>query len=293
MKRVFAAALLLLCGVWAQSLPNNRDSFFFAVIGDSGTGASPQYEVGKVLATFQHTTPFKTVVMLGDNIYGSDSPRDFVQKFELPYKALLDLGVKFHAALGNHDSPSRQTAYKPFNMGGKRYYTFKPKSGIRFFALDSTLMDKAQLEWLDKELADSGSEWKIVFCHHPLYSSGARHGSEMSMRAALEPLLVKYGVALALAGHDHFYERIKPQQGIHYFVAGGSAKLRAGNVRRTSLTAKAFDTDRSFVLMEIDGDTLYYQAVSRKGVTVDTGSFERPHKGHTVAEGGPVAGERP
>ena len=70
-----------------------------------------------------------------------------MRKFELPYKALLDRGVKFHAALGNHDSP-RQAAYKLFNMGGKRYYTFRPRSGIRFFALDSTLMDKAQLEWL-------------------------------------------------------------------------------------------------------------------------------------------------
>ena len=109
------------------------------------------------------------------------------------------------------------------------------------------------------------------------------------MRKALEPLMVKYGVALALAGHDHFYERIKPQQGIHYFVAGGSAKLRAGNVLRTSLTAKAFDRDRSFVLMEIDGDTLHYQAVSRTGVTVDSGSFERPHKSHTVADSGQVA----
>ncbi|MEO8368136.1 MAG: metallophosphoesterase [Candidatus Solibacter sp.] len=290
MKRVLAIALLLMWGVWSQSLPNRSDSFFFAVIGDSGTGLGPQYEVGKALATFQQTVPFKTVVMLGDNIYGSDYPKDFVRKFELPYKTLLDRGVKFHAALGNHDSP-RQTAYKPFNMEGRRYYTFKPKSGIRFFALDSTLMDKAQLEWLDKELADSGSEWKIVFFHHPLYSSGARHGSDMSMRSAVEPLLVKYGVALALAGHDHFYERIKPQQGVHYFVVGGSAKLRAGNVRRGSLTDKAFDTDRSFLLMEIDGDTLYYQAVSRKGVTVDSGSFERPRKGHLAMETGEAGGK--
>jgi hypothetical protein len=292
MKRVLAIALLLIWGLWAQSLPNRPDSFFFAVIGDSGTGASPQYEVGKVLATFQQSTPFKTVVMLGDNIYGRDSPIDFERKFELPYKPLLDQGVKFHAALGNHDSP-RQAAYKPFNMGGKRYYTFKPKSGIRFFALDSTLMDKAQLEWLDKELADSGSEWKIVFFHHPLYSSGSRHGSDMGMRAAVEPLLVKYGVALALAGHDHFYERIKPQQGVHHFVVGGSAKLRAGNVRRTSLTAKAFDTDRSFLLMEIDGDTLHYQAVSRRGVTVDSGSFERPRKGHPVSDTGQMGVPQP
>src|SRR5947207_7177519 len=126
MKRVLAIALVLICYAWAQSLPNHPDSFFFAVIGDSGTGERPQYEVGKVLADFQKIVPFKTVVMLGDNIYGSDYPKDYEKKFELPYKTLLDAGVKFHAALGNHDFP-RQTGYKLFNMGGKRYYTFKPR----------------------------------------------------------------------------------------------------------------------------------------------------------------------
>jgi len=292
MKRIVAIALLLICAICAQSLPNHPDSFFFAVIGDSGTGARPQYEVGKLLADYQQRVPFKTVVMLGDNIYGRDYPKDFEKKFELPYKALLDLGVNFHAALGNHDSP-RQVAYKPFNMGGKRYYTFKPRSGIRFFALDSTLMDNAQLAWLEKELADSGSEWKIVFYHHPMYSSGARHGSDMGMRAAVEPLLIKYGVSLALAGHDHFYERIKAQQGIHHFVVGGSAKLRAGNVRRTELTAKAFDRDLSFALMEIDGDTLHFQAVSRTGITVDSGSFERPRKGHRETDATQATGNQP
>ncbi len=62
--------------------------------------------------------------MLGDNMYGSESPADFVRKFERPYKPLLDAGIKFYAALGNHDEPS-QRFYKPFNMDGKRFYTFK------------------------------------------------------------------------------------------------------------------------------------------------------------------------
>ena len=83
-------------------------------------------------------------------------------------------------------------------------------------------------------------------------------------------------MSLVLAGHDHFYERMKPQRGIYHFVIGGSAKLRAGNVLRSSLTAKAFDTDTSFALMEIDHDTLHFQVVSRTGATVDSGSFPRP-----------------
>ncbi len=160
-------------------------------------------------------------------------------------------------------------------MHNRRYYTFKPRDGVRFFGLDSTALDKRQLEWLQKALAGSGSEWKIVYFHHPIYSSGARHGSDLGLRAVLEPLFVQYGVSLVLAGHDHFYERTKPQQGIHHFVIGGSAKVRAGNVRRTSLTAKSFDRDNSFALMEIDRDTLHFQAVSRAGATVDSGWFTR------------------
>ena len=117
---LFAIVVSLGCGAWAQQLPNQPDSFRFAVIGDSGTGGRHQYEVGARLAEYQKIFPFQTVVMLGDNIYGSDTASDFRKKFELPYKTLLDSGVKFYAALGNHDSPS-QCLYKLFNMQGKRY----------------------------------------------------------------------------------------------------------------------------------------------------------------------------
>jgi hypothetical protein len=121
----------------------------------------------------------------------------------------------------------------------------------------------------------SGSEWKIVI-FITRSTLPAQHGSSLPLRAVLEPLFVKYGVSLVLAGHDHFYERIKPQQGIYHFVVGGSARLRAGNVLRTRLTAKAFDTDMSFALMEIDHETLHFQVVSRTGATVDSGAFPRP-----------------
>ncbi len=267
---------LLTAGLLAETvhLPNKPDGFKFAVIGDTGTGQRPEYQVAGQLADVRKQFPFGIVLMMGDNLYGSQTPADFRKKFEEPYKALLDAGVKFYAVLGNHDDPN-QSSYKLFNMGGERHFTFKPKDGIRFFALDSNYMDKAQLAWLEKELASSHSDWKIVFCHHPLYSSGAKHGSDVPLRAVLEPLLVKYHVSLVLSGHDHFYERMKPQQGIHYFVCGGSAKLREGNVRQADFEEKGFDRDNSFLLMEIDGDTLHFQAISRTGETVDSGSFRR------------------
>src|SRR5918997_3484986 len=179
---VLALTSIVAASAFAQDLtvPNAKDSLKFAVIGDSGTGNSDQYRLAKRFAEVRQRFPFEFVLMLGDNMYGGESARDFEKKFEIPYKPLLDAGVKFYASLGNHDSPN-QRMYKLFNMGGERFYTFRPKPGIRFFALDSNYMDRTQLQWLEKELAASGSDWKIMYFHHPIYSSGGRHGSDTAL----------------------------------------------------------------------------------------------------------------
>ena len=155
---------------------------------------------------------------------------------------------------------------------------FTEKDGVRFFALDSNYVDKTQLEWLDKQLAASGSEWKIMFFHHPLYSSGETHGSAELQRGLLEPLFVKHGVNLVLTGHEHFYERLKPQKGIQYFIIGNSAKLRKGDLSKSDLTLFGTDREYAFMLMEIDGDELFFQTINEKGQTIDTGSVRRVGK---------------
>ena len=107
---------LLLLGVlsapsWTEkiSLPVKEDSVKFAVIGDSGTGGEAQREIGQRLAESRDRFPFRFVLMLGDNLYGGESPLDYDAKFERPYAALLSAGVKFYAVLGNHDKPTRPT----------------------------------------------------------------------------------------------------------------------------------------------------------------------------------------
>jgi hypothetical protein len=235
------------------TLPGRPDTLKFAVIGDSGTGGSDQYRIAKLLDAVRAKFPYEFVIMLGDNLYTGNSQRDYQRAFEAPYKPILDAGIKFYAALGNHDDPS-QRFYKGFNMNSERFYTFRPKMGVRFFALDSNYMDQKQLDWLEKELAASGSDWKHVFFHHPIYSSGGRHGSDL---------------------HEHFYERIKPQKGIYYFISGGAAKLRRGDVRSSPITAKAFDTGYHFMLIEIDKDVMHFQVISDQGRTVDSGSITR------------------
>jgi len=275
---VSCAALAAISLLLSQesTLPLKPDSVRFAVIGDMGTGKKPQYEVAEQMVRNRQKFPFDFVIALGDDLYGGSDPSDYESKFERPYKPLLDAGVSFHAVLGNHDSPNERF-YKPFNMNGQKYYTYK-KSNVRFFALDSNYVNKQQLMWLEKELQNSGSEWKICYLHHPLYSSGAFHGPSTDLRILLEPLFVKYGVQVVFAGHEHVYERVKPQRGIYYFTEGASGSLRKGNLRKTDLTAAGYDQDRSFMLVEIAGNELYFQTISRTGLTVDSGMIERAAK---------------
>jgi hypothetical protein len=267
------------------SLPGKDGSVRFAVIGDIGRDSRGRSDVATQVAAFHDAFPFVFVILLGDNIYGSDAPADMANKFATPYKALLEAGVVFHAVLGNHDNPNERF-YAPFNMGGERYYSFRASAGktaaandggVCFFALDTGYLDKPQLDWLEKELSSSSCDWKIAFFHHPLYSSGGTHGSALESRALLEPLFVKYGVSAAFSGHDHLYERSRPQQGgIVYWVSGAGGSLRKGDLRATDTTAKGFDRDYQFMVVEISGDSLYFQAISRTGETIDSGVLRRP-----------------
>ncbi len=251
------------------SLPVKEGSVRFAVIGDTGSGSDKQRQVADEMVQYRSVFPFDFVLMMGDNLYGSESAKDFQTKFSDVYKQLLDNNVKFYATLGNHDLPI-QVNYQNFNMNGKEYYRFK-KGNIAFYSLNSNYMDKKQVQWLETELAKDTSDWKIAFFHHPPYSSAAAHGSDEQLREVLEPIFVKYGMNVVLTGHDHVYERIKPQKGIYYFVSGAGGRLRTGDVKSSPFTEKSFDRDMHFMLWEAVGNNLYFQAISRTGETVDSG----------------------
>ena len=249
------------------ALPRKDGSVRFAVIGDSGRGDQAQHEIARQMIAWREKFPFDFVVMLGDNIYPPHGPDDYVTKFEEPYRALLDAGVTFYASIGNHD-PDAELGYGKFNMEGRRYYTFKRTerrlaglagAGVRFFVLDSNYMD-----------------WKICYFHHPLYTSGRYTNAARVLRLVLEPMLIDGDVDVVLSGHEHFYERLLPQHGISYFISGGAGSLRKADIRRPSaLMARGFDTDFHFMMMEVSGDTLYFQAISRTGETIDAGSITR------------------
>jgi predicted MPP superfamily phosphohydrolase len=274
---VAAGAALTPRSIFAATPAKNK--IRFAAIGDFGTGDDNQAAIASLIMRDHKASPLDLALAVGDNIYPDGGGRHFVKKFERPYAGLLNDGVKFHAVLGNHDvrdGRGDQCRYPLFNMNGQCYYTIKKGDGlVEFFMADSTDFSMAQAGWLEDALRASTAKWKIAVFHHPIYSSGETHGSDLALRRAIEPLLTRYGVNAVFSGHDHIYERVRPQQGIQYFVTGAGGKVREGDVdMRSPFREVSFDRDNHYMLVEVDDQQISFRAVARSGAVIDSGAIK-------------------
>lgn len=243
----------------------------FVSVADTGTGDRGQYAVAKAITRYHQQNPFDLVILAGDNIYNNGEIEKIDAVFERPYQPLLQQGVKFHACLGNHDirtaNGEHQLQYANFNMPG-RYYTFR-RAQVQFFALDTNVNAdwKTQLPWLEQELSRSNAPWKVVFAHHPVYTSGL-YGVNQVFIKNLTPLFQKYRVQLYINGHDHDYERTHPINGTTYLICGAGAATRP--VFRSEWTA--YSASRlSFAAYEVYSDRILLRGINTNNQVFDQG----------------------
>ncbi|MCY7321557.1 MAG: metallophosphoesterase [Phormidesmis sp. CAN_BIN36] len=244
----------------------------FVAVADVGAGDRNQNAVSEAMTHYYKQSPYSLAVLAGDNIYTNGEMEKIGAVFEQPYATLLKQGVKFHACLGNHDIRSAngelQLRYAGYNMKG-RHYTFREKSA-QFFVLDTnTNADwDGQLTWLNQELSRSTAPWKIVYGHHPIYSSG-HYGTSQEMVSLLTPIFKKHGVQLYINGHEHHYERTRPINGTTYLVAGiGGAHLRpVGRSQWTEYSVSRF----GFAGIEVYSDRLEIQGIGTDDRVFDRG----------------------
>lgn len=293
LRTIFPILIILALCFPAAVAVSQTKPFAFVAIGDSGCGCSAQESVARRMLEWYSQKPFQVVVMLGDNIYGSGSKGGgdralFQQEFDKYYKPLTAQGVKFYAAVGNHDMETRsggdEIADKErFNiLGDHGYYKFTPDASadgnplITFLALNSSIPENtpeetAQITWLSKILVDDKSIWKIAFFHHPIYAPGGAHDPEVGFRDGIENMLIAAGVRVTLAGHDHYYARMKPQKGIVHFISGGGGRSLKKPIPN-DLTVDAEETFH-FLYMEVDPEYIHFWAIPAKGDPIDQGAI--------------------
>jgi 3',5'-cyclic AMP phosphodiesterase CpdA len=256
----------------------NNPLWRFVSVADTGSGTRNQYAVANAMAAYHQRYPFELVALGGDNIYTNGEMEKIGAVFERPYSELLKKGVKFYAALGNHDVRTNngdgQIAYRPFHLNG-RYHTFT-RSPVQFFVLDTNQLlgrDTAerdrQIKWFVDELTKSRSPWKVVYGHHQIYSGG-QYGNNPQLISLLTPIFKKYRVQLWLNGHDHNYQRSQPLDGTTYLVTGG------GGASLYPLTQQSWhayaESLYSFAAIDVENDRLTIHGIDTQGNTFDRGT---------------------
>ncbi|ADH64209.1 metallophosphoesterase [Allomeiothermus silvanus DSM 9946] len=223
------------------------------VIGDWGADSPHRPQIAQAL---HQKEPLEALLTLGDNFYPRGEP---LQRFvdELPR-------VKIYPAFGNHDMPALEQQLRLFGVE-QPYYTVQ-LGEVQIFIVYSEVFTTQQRAWLESALKTSQACWKVVALHRPLYSSGF-HGGNRSLRQSLEPLLLRYGVRLVLAGHDHDYERLEARGIVHLVAGGGGAYLR--DFRSAVPQSKVRRVSPNFLVLEATPEKLTVTAYDQKGGVLD------------------------
>ncbi|MES1175151.1 MAG: metallophosphoesterase [Myxococcales bacterium] len=205
----------------------------FVIIGDYGASGPDE---AKVAALARSLKP-DFIATTGDNNYplGAAETIDenvgrYFHDFIAPYTGSFGNGASenaFFPSLGNHDwySQSARPYLDFFSLPNNERYYDVVRGAVQLFALDSdpnepdgTSFDSTQGRWLEQRLKASTAPWRVVYFHHPPYSSGP-HGSTLGMRWPFR----EWGASVVYSGHDHTYERFDVA-GFPYIVNGVGGK---------------------------------------------------------------------
>lgn len=252
----------------------------FAVIGDYGSGSREERDVADLVKSWNPDF----VITTGDNNYRKGEVKtidqnigQFYSGFICPYYGKYSVSGqctvnRFFPTLGNHDWQTRnaQPYLDYFTLpGNERYFEFT-SGAVHFFAVDSDVHEpdgitrnSVQAAWLRDRLATSTSTWKIVYMHHPPFSSG-EHGSSPKLQWPYK----EWGATAVLAGHDHTYERIL-RDGFPYFVNGLGGRSRYEFVKVVSGSQVRYNADYGAMLVEADNAHIVFKFYNRSGLLID------------------------
>lgn len=265
----------------------NATPFKFAIVGDFGMLGDKSRAVSDLIKSWNPDF----IITTGDNNYPSgaeetidDNIGSLYSTYIFPYIGKYTPSPiqknRFYPCLGNHDlDTDAGTPYlKYFSLPGNgRYYDFI-KGDVHFFALSSDPREpdgidikSKQADWLKKRLKESTSRWKIVYFHHPIYSSHIKIPSsneKVSSGRKINFPFADWRVSVVLSGHAHVYERFEVK-GIPYIIngLGGEEPYEFYDLDPESLVR--FTGDHGAILAEVKENKIFFKFITISGKIID------------------------
>jgi len=255
------------------------DDFSFAVLGDSRSRPNDWKRVAD--ATVKSQPLF--VVFGGDMV--TDGLRDYEwdEQFFGPAPDFFAT-IPFYAVIGNHE--------KNCPLFSQIFPTSTDKNwsqtigSVLLIGIDGGMNWSSEGElvrWLENLLDDSDAKYIFLTSHYPAWSSGMhaqlnsaglpREKSTRQAQEILMPLLKKHNATAMFAGHDHFYERSEPEEGVTVIVTGGAgAPLydKHKNAEVQNPHSVVFSKQHHYCLLTLDGDTCTMNVLTPDGTVIDT-----------------------
>jgi hypothetical protein len=185
-------------------------------VGDAADGGATAQDVADLVRSRR----IDRLLYLGD-VYETGTALEFDRNYRPLYGGLGEITAP---TIGNHEWPNVATGYVPYWTAVRGappplWYAFAA-SGWQLISLNSNLPASTdQLNWLRTliEATPAYGTCRIAFMHHPRYSAGS-HGDLPALQGIFDEL--RGDASIALAGHDHDMQRMRPVDGITQFVQG-------------------------------------------------------------------------
>jgi hypothetical protein len=251
------------------------------VFGDCGTASAAQRAVADAIRS-ESLLP-DMVMIVGDVIYPPFTDQSYDTRFFAPYAALVP-SVPFYAVLGNHDYEQQggRSFLEVFDLPRNGPPGLVPetsysleRAGAQLIVHDTNLTPAMLLQhavpW-HRQLARASANWRLVFQHHPLYSSGPNSFSTSTpeLRALLAPVYAATGVDVVFNGHDHFYERTRPIDGVVYVTSGAGGADLYPRLATNPWTATLVNDRHGYSYVEVGERTLKLRQMDVAGLRLDS-----------------------
>ncbi|MDA0578437.1 MAG: metallophosphoesterase, partial [Verrucomicrobia bacterium] len=267
--------------------PNTNQPYRFSIIGDFGVAG-----VGLIAVANQVDAANPDLQLTaGDNVYYSGQPGSFDEVWFTPYSN-VNRRAPVMPVIGNHDwaiEEGRWTVdafHLPTNGPAglaERVYSYD-YGNAHFVGIDSNPFQESDAPkmaaiaaWVAQDLAATTQTWKFVSFHHPPYTSQGSHLDNANVKAQLVPVLEQGGVDVVFQGHNHFYERINPINGVHYITSGGGGQFLYPISNRREFSASVVDDTFSCAVVDVNGGQLAVRCIDQWGVVRDSFVYAVDH----------------
>lgn len=263
-------------GTFYAAPDSNASSIKFISYGDTRTNGNIHNGLaGQVVALYKSDPAFQTLnVNVGDWVSDDTDSAWMNEWFNPAYTNLRiqDANISDIGIRGNHEGDAifwKQYWPEPFQSGGLYWsFDYGPAHFVMLDAYSDFGVGSAQYNWLEADLAATTKTWKFVAIHEPGWSAGGGHENNITFQTDLQPLIQQYGVAMVLAGHNHYYARAMVNDVVELTVGGGGAPLYTPQAGQPDVVVT--NETYSFGEFTISGNTLSAKVVDNSGATIDT-----------------------